>query len=130
MDTFPIVPFGLLLTLTVAVWWAHRSAVRLLDREIQGHSEQWRRDGKPFIWFYQAPRSAFSSTAERYLSAQLATCRALLAWLLFTPAWIAGDPLAKKLHRGYRLASFVAVLSVLPWCLLFIGIFIMRALDT
>ncbi len=120
METFgQYMVCGALLAWVACAFIAYVSYGRLLDLQMREHRESWEHDGKPYIWFYQAPRSAYQSRVERHLTAQLASVVCAVTWLLFTPPWIGTNAEEVKIHRRYRVALAIALTVLALWaCML------------
>ena len=97
--------------------WAQSKFSALINIEIQDYLEEWKRDGKPYVWFSQSPREEYDSWWERRISAAFST--QWLSWrlLFFTPRWIRSNVKASELLNNYRIGLLISWCSILTFVL-------------
>ena len=96
---------ALLVSLVTFGWPAARLLDRLLQDQYNHHRQQWEADGRLRGVFWR-PRDVESCGSEDFI---------LYPWFLFTPAWIADDPVRLRRLRALRLlvAAEISVCAVI-----------------
>ncbi len=110
-------------------FWADYNFKKLIDIEYQNHYEQWLRDGKPYVFFSQTPRSEYGWWGERWVSAPFWSHLYSLALLINVPDWVWSDSEAKKYLFHYRLGMFIFLGIFLFFCVIGILVFLSASLN-
>ena len=101
--------FNIQLLGTIAVLpafvWGLVAFSRLIQLEYGLYTDDWRRDGRPFVPFMPL-------TEYRGFRSSIAYTSCSIRWLLHTPRWVMEDPQALTLLRQYRLCSSICLAGI------------------